>query len=404
MRFTVRRPASAEVSPCCHRPPGGDVTCSVDIGVARPCGASFALEHRLALAVFGSDVPAHRASLRRVRGRDLLDSTESLVLQPNGEQTPTAPENAPIQTALLRNRHTRVLDGASRTAGHRPHVKCFNPDRVKAPRDVSRSLFDPVLASISLPPLQRGDRTLGAGAPVGAALGAGQALLQHFQPFRLTRGEAGGVQQLPGRQGRRHRNSPVDAHHAAIVSTGNRVGYVGERYMPMASTVAGDAVGLQTLWKRPRQPEPHPPELGNPHPTEPAVQALDVMWLDCDLAESLVHTGFAPVRTAVASFEEVAYGLGEVPQRLLLNSLGASRQPIILGASRGQLSTLLVEARHAAAGLPVLMLLDGQVPHIPRVSRMLGQHRRLLNGRNQPVSRHARNIATTTDKLPKETE
>src|SRR4051812_12483904 len=35
LRFTVHRPASAEVSPCCHRPSGGDVTCSVPVGVAR---------------------------------------------------------------------------------------------------------------------------------------------------------------------------------------------------------------------------------------------------------------------------------------------------------------------------------------------------------------------------------
>ena len=101
MRFTVRRPASAEVSPCCHRPSGGDVACSVHVGVARPGGAGFALENRLALAVFGCDVPARGASLRRVRGRDLLDPTRSLVLQTRGEQTPSASADAPVETALL---------------------------------------------------------------------------------------------------------------------------------------------------------------------------------------------------------------------------------------------------------------------------------------------------------------
>ena len=90
LRFTVRRPASAEVSPCCHRPSGGDVACSVHVGVARPCVAGFALENRLALAVSGCDVPARRASLRRVCSRDLLDPTVSLVLQTRGEQTPSA--------------------------------------------------------------------------------------------------------------------------------------------------------------------------------------------------------------------------------------------------------------------------------------------------------------------------
>jgi hypothetical protein len=88
LRFTVRRPASAEVSPCCHRPPGGDVACSVGFGGPRVAG--FALENRLALTVPGRDIPARGASLRRVGGRDLFDSTMSLALPPRGEPTPSA--------------------------------------------------------------------------------------------------------------------------------------------------------------------------------------------------------------------------------------------------------------------------------------------------------------------------
>src|SRR6476469_5085168 len=111
LRFTVRRPASAEVSPCCHRPSGGDVACSVLVGVARPRGAGLALENRLALTVFGREVPARGASLRGVRGRDLLDPTTSLVLQSRGEQTPSTPVNAPVEAALLGDPHTGPLDG-----------------------------------------------------------------------------------------------------------------------------------------------------------------------------------------------------------------------------------------------------------------------------------------------------
>ena len=33
MRLTVRRPASAEVSPCCHRPSGGDIACGVHVSI-----------------------------------------------------------------------------------------------------------------------------------------------------------------------------------------------------------------------------------------------------------------------------------------------------------------------------------------------------------------------------------
>ena len=114
-----------------------------------------------------------------------------------------------------------------------------------------------------------------------------------------------------------------------------------------------------------------------------------------------MHTGFAPRRAAVRSGEKVAHRLGEVPQRLLLHGLRAGRQPVVLGAGRGQLSTLLVVAGRAATGLPVLLLLDGQVPHIPGVATMLRQHRPLLSSRKQPISRHASNVAATTDKSPK---
>jgi hypothetical protein len=402
LRFTVRRPASAEVSPCCHRPSGGDVACSVHVGVARTCGAGLALENRLALAVSGRDVPTCRASLRRVSGRDLFDPTASLVLQTRREQTPSASADSMVQTALLCDSLAGLLDGATCTAGHGAHVKGLDADPIEAPRDVSAGLFDPVLASVGLPCLQLRDRQLGAGSPVGAALSAGQALLQHLQPLRLTRGKTGCVQQLPGRQCRRHSNTTVDTHHAPVTRTGDRIRGVGERNMPAASTITGDPVGLHPLWDRPREAKPHPADLGHPYPTEPAVQTLDVMRFDRDLTESLVHTGFAPRRTAVRSAEKVAHRLGEIPQRLLLHGLRPGRQPVVLGAGRGQLSTLLVVAGRATPGLPVPLLLDGQVPHIPGMATMLRQHRLLLSGRKQTVARHASNVTATTDKSPKE--
>ena len=270
MRFTVRRLASAEVSSCCHRPSGGDVACSVHVGVARRRAAGFALENRLALAIFGSDVPARGASLRRVRGRHVLDATESVVLQTRSEQSPTASSDSSVQTAFLSYPHTRLRHRSPCTAGHRTHVE-----------------------------------------------------------------------------------------------------------------------------------EAHPADLGHPHLSEPAIQTLDMMRFHRDLPESLMHTGFAPPRSAVRSAEKVAHRVGEVPQRLLLHRLRPGRQPVVLGAGRGQLSTLLAVAGCAATGLPVPLLLDGQVPHIPGVATMLRQHSPLLSGRKPPVTRHASNLAGTTDKLSK---
>jgi hypothetical protein len=262
LRFTVRRPASAEASPCCHRPPGGDVACSVHVGVARPGVAGFALENGLALTVFGRDVPARRASLRRVCGRDLFDPTVSLVLQTRGEQTPTASARTPgkIQTAFLCHPLAGLLHSSPRSAGHRKQVKGFDADHLEAPRDVSGGLFDPVLASGSLTRLQLRDRKLRASPPVGTARGASQSLLHRLRP---------------------------------------------------------------------------------------------------------------------------------------------GRQPIVLAASRSQLSTLLVVPGPAAPRLPVQLLLDRQVPHKPGMATMLAQHHRLLSGGKQPISRHPGNPTATTDKSPK---
>jgi hypothetical protein len=120
-----------------------------------------------------------------------------------------------------------------------------------------------------------------------------------------------------------------------------------------------------------------------------------------DLPKPLMHTGFTPRRAAMRSAEKVAHRLSEVPQRLLLHRLRPGRQPIVLGTGRSQLSTLLVVPGRAPTRLPMLLLLDGQIPHIPSVATMLRQRRLLLSGRKQPVSRHIGNLTATTDNSPK---
>ncbi len=401
MRFTVRRPASAEVSPCCHRPSGGNVACSVHVGVARSRGAGLALEDRLALTVVGRDMPACRASLRRVGGRDLLDPAVSLVLQARGEQTPSALADTTVEAALLGDPLAGLLYSSARSAGHRGHVKGLDTDRVEAPRDVSGGLFDPVLASVGLARFELRNRQLRASSPMGAALGAGQPLLQRLEPPALTTTQAGGVQEFTGRQCRRHRNTTVNTDDTAIAGTADRVGDVSERNMPATGPITGDPVGPHTLRNWPRQPKAHPADLGHPHTTKPAVHTLKVMRFHPDLPKPFMHTGFAPGRAAVRSGEKVAHRLSEIPQRLLLHGLRAGRQPVEIAAGRGQLSALLVVAGRMASGLPVLMLLNGQVPHIPGMATMLTQHHRLLSGRKQPVSRHPKNLSTSTDKSPK---
>jgi hypothetical protein len=118
LRFTVRRPSIGEVSPCGHRPSGGDVACSVDVGVAPPGRAGFALEDRSALAVSECDAPARGASLRRVRSRDLLDPAESLVLQARDGNTAVDAHHAAI--AWTGDQLRRLLQIPGRLAARLP--------------------------------------------------------------------------------------------------------------------------------------------------------------------------------------------------------------------------------------------------------------------------------------------
>ena len=222
MRFTVRRPPSGEVSPCCHRPSGGDVACSVHVGVAPSGVAGFALENRLALAVSGSDVPACGASLRRVRGRDLLDPTQSLVLQACDEQAPATSADCAVQPALLSDSHTRLLDGAARRSGHRPHVKGLDPDHVESPRELSGGLLDPVLTPVPLASLQLRDRPPRLVAAVGAALARASRCCNTFNRFAS-----------PATQSGARSSSPVDS--AADTTT--------PRSMPTTLPSPGPAIG-----------------------------------------------------------------------------------------------------------------------------------------------------------------
>ena len=138
MRFTVHRPPSGEVSLCWHRPSGGDVACRVHIGITRPRSAGDALEHRLALAVLGRDMPTGAASLRRERSRDPFDAARSFVVEPGNQPAPPLTADRAVEAPLLRNLNTRLVNGATRRAGHRPHVEVLHPNGVEPARQISR--------------------------------------------------------------------------------------------------------------------------------------------------------------------------------------------------------------------------------------------------------------------------
>ncbi len=99
----------------------------------------------------------------------------------------------------------------------------------------------------------------------------------------------------------------------------------------------------------------------------------------------------------MSAVEKVAHRLGEVSQRLLLHGLRPGCQPVVFGAGRSQLGTLLVVAGRVAAWLPVPLLLYGKIPHKPGMATVLGQYCRLLKAGKQPKPAHINNLGSTTD-------
>ena len=136
LRFTVHRPASAEVSPCCHRPSGGNVACGVHVSVARTRTAGDAVENRLALAVFRRDMPAVEASLRRVRSWNEFEPSHCFVLQPGNQQPPPLAADLAVEAPFLRDVGPWTFTSAARRPGHGTHIQILDADDVEAARQI----------------------------------------------------------------------------------------------------------------------------------------------------------------------------------------------------------------------------------------------------------------------------
>ena len=401
MRFTVHRPASAEVSPCCHRPSGGDVACGVHVSIARPCAAGVALENRLALAVFRRGMPTGRASLRRVRSWNRFEPPRSFVLEPGNQQSPPLAVNLTVEAAFLCDVGARGCTSTARRAGHRPHMQILDADGVEAARQIGAGLFHPVTAAICFTGAQPGNGQPRSRAPVRSVSRPGQTLLQSAQSLSFTSTKPRNTQQLPGGQRHRHRHAAINADHAAVTGSRDGSGDGGKSDVPAPRSIQSDAVGLHRVGDVAGPPEPHPTDFRYPYLRVAAAEPLEVARFESDLPKPFVPTDLAPRRATVGAVEKVAHRLREVSQRLLLHGLRPGRQPLVFGAGRRQLATLLVVTGRLAARLPVLLLLYGQIPHKPGMATMLGQYCRLLNARKQPKPAHTRNIGASTDNTSK---
>ena len=172
--------------------------------------------------------------------------------------------------------------------------------------------------------------------------------------------------------------------------------------MPAPGAVHRHPVGLHS-WRYGAGPaEPHPPGLRHPFLTNVPEQAAHVPMLPAPPhdAEPLIPSGLAPRRppSRIPRVEKRGHRLGEVPQCLLLHRLRARGQPRILGPRLRELSALRqVTWRALPSRMPVLVLLDGQIPHVPGMAAVVDQHRFLRGGWEEPVPGHANILSITAD-------
>jgi hypothetical protein len=399
LKFAVHRPGIPEASPRSHGVPRRDVPGRVHISVTSET-TDGAQEARLALARPPVHLPARRAALARERGFDLLHPAGRLVFQAAHQKAPARPQDAPVESGLDPDVPTRVLGGPLSRSRHVLDLEVFDPDHVEPAREIRRDLLGPILSPVGLAGAQPGDGQPYPLAAFRSPLSAGELALQAPHATLFARGQAGNVQHLPGGQGRGYRHAPIDANHLAVSRCGDRSGDRGEGDVPPACAVHGHPVGLHPRRHRAGPPEPDPSDLRDPDLADVAGHTAHVPLRSAPGdAESLVPVGFAPRRPPcrVLRVEEGLQRLGEVAQCLLLHRLAARAQPDELRAGLGELQALLQVARGArAARVPVRVLLDGQVPHVPGLRAVVPQ-RRLLGGRGeQPVPGHTNILASTT--------
>jgi hypothetical protein len=220
-----------------------------------------------------------------------------------------------------------------------------------------------------------------------------------FRPY-----QARDVQQVPGRQSRGDYDAPVDSDDLPVSRCRHRCRDRREDKVPAPGAIKGDTVGRYARRYGAGPAKSDPPRLGDTHFSDVAGQATDVAGLDGDDPESLVPAGLSPGRPSgrVSWVEERGHCLSEIPQGLLLHHLGAFRQPVVLGAGSGELTTLLQVARGGrTAGTPVGVLLDSEIPYVSGVGAVIPQDCLLGRRRGQPVSRHANTVSTDSD-IPRE--
>jgi len=401
LRFAVRRPGNPVASPRSHGVPRRDVLGCVHVGVAG-VSTGRAPEPRLALARLPVHVPASAAALARECGIDLLNPTDSLLVQTADEKAPAGQEDLAVQSSLPAHASTGIAEGSFGAPGHVLDAQLLNADHVELARQISADFLTPVLSGVSLMGLKPSDGKPGPHAAVTAALRASQPPLQQTHASQAHLAELGTVQQFASRQCRAHGHAAVNADDLTGAGTCNRLGNRNECHMPPADSIQGDAEGLGSVWDGTRPAKPDPSALLDEHLAGFPIQPAHMLGSNRDDTKSFVAASLAPSGLAVGASKEVPHSLIKIAKRLLLYHLTARGKPSIVASRDGELPALLQVPRCThTPWSPPRLLLAGEVPYEPRMRTVFAQCRFLSSRRKQAVARHTKTLSSTAD-IPEE--
>jgi hypothetical protein len=329
LRFAVHWPGTPEASPRSHGVPRRDVLGSIHVGVAGVAAGS-APEDGLALARVPIHLPTRRAPLARECWFDAFYPAWCLLLQAAHQQSPSRPQDAPVQPGFLANILAWALRGTLPGPGHGLDPQVFHPDHVEPLGDIRRCLLGPILAPVCISGAEASDGMLDPCAALRSPRGTGELALQALQAPTLLRCQVTDAQQLSCRQGSGHGHAPVDAHHPAVTRCRNGFGNGCEGHVPPPGAVHGHTVRFHPRRHLPRPAEPHPPNLRHPHLAHMARNSAHIPLPAAAPHDpkSFVQPSLAPARPSgwVLRVEECAHGLCEVPQHRLLS--GSREQSI----------------------------------------------------------------------------
>jgi hypothetical protein len=396
VRFAVRRPAQPPASPRSHGMSGRDVSCRIDICVSRMT-AGDATEDRLALAVFGCDVPAAMTGSRGISGSDLHDPTRGLLFKSLNQSPPTASEDEPVQRCFAAHADTRPLLGSTGRSGHALDTQVFYLDDVEAPGKRRRYLLNPVSSTVDLASDQTGDRILDAVPALRASLRPSESTLEPEESANFSSAGARSIAEISSRQCDRGHDSAINSYGSAVQGRRDRGRDGGKGDVPAFGSIECHSIGL-CRWRFSAPSELDPAHLRDSYGPDLSAEATDVLSAHGNDAESLVPSRLAPARSPMAAGEVVGHRLTEISKSLLLDHLRASAKPVRSCSSIRQLTGLLkIRRRRAASRPPVVVLLDCQIPDVPSLPTMAAEVSRLRGRRHEAKSRHIMTFTHATD-------